>query len=144
MEKFWSKVKKSRGCWEWISATGTHGYGRLSIKRKDALAHRVSWEISFGPIPSGKFILHACDNRKCVKPSHLFLGDRTSNMADKVKKNRQAKGEIIHKILSKSDVLRIRVLYRNGDISQVRLSKMFKIHQTSISKIVNRKSWGWL
>ena len=56
-------------------------------------AHRVSWVIANGPIPKGLFICHTCDNPTCVRPSHLFVGTPTDNMADRDAKNRQAKGD---------------------------------------------------
>lgn len=48
----------------------------------DAVSWRVSWALEQGPIPDGKWVLHRCDNRRCVRPSHLFLGSSQDNVDD--------------------------------------------------------------
>jgi hypothetical protein len=48
----------------------------------------LAWEFENGPIPENKLVLHRCDNRTCVRPSHLFLGDDKKNSDDKIKKGR--------------------------------------------------------
>ncbi|MGP4691601.1 HNH endonuclease [Agrobacterium cavarae] len=56
-------------------------------------AHRVSWALYCHPITEAQHVLHTCDNRLCVNPAHLFLGDQSANMDDKVAKGRQDRGE---------------------------------------------------
>ncbi len=87
---FWNQVEKGNhnGCWVWIGALDTLGYGHLTIKRKLRLAHRVSWELANGSIPDGLHVLHHCDNPPCVNPSHLFLGTHLDNMRDMIAKGR--------------------------------------------------------
>lgn len=92
MTRFWNKVaiKSSSECWIWQGAKfRDQGYGRIIINYKDVRAHRVSWELVNGPIPSGLLICHHCDNRLCVNPKHLFLGTHKDNNQDCVNKGRK-------------------------------------------------------
>jgi hypothetical protein len=52
----------------------------------------VSWKMANGPIPDGLWVLHRCDNRRCVNPAHLFLGTVYENNLDRDRKGRQARG----------------------------------------------------
>ena len=78
-DRFWDNVLKSDGCWEWTAATNADGYGRIWADGEACGAHRVSWKLNSGDIPEGMHVLHSCDNPKCVRPDHLFLGDQQAN-----------------------------------------------------------------
>jgi hypothetical protein len=75
-------------CHEWLAGKSDKGYGTFKVDKKTYSAHRVSWMISNGPINTKKFVLHKCDNRKCVNPDHLFLGCYQSNSNDMIAKSR--------------------------------------------------------
>jgi len=75
-------------CWIWLGSTNPKGYGTLSCRGVPLKAHRVSWWLFKGEIPSGLFVLHRCDVRDCVNPNHLFLGTHQDNMDDMRKKQR--------------------------------------------------------
>lgn len=75
------------GCWEWTGSLNGEGYGRLSLYGKAKLAHRVSYETCCGDV-GNLFVLHKCDNRRCVNPSHLMLGDAKANSDDMRAKGR--------------------------------------------------------
>ena len=82
-DRFWAKVDTSDpdGCWPWL-ATRTRGYGRFKLDGMRA-AHRISYELAYGPIPNGLTIDHLCHNstgcllgarcphRSCCRPDHL-------------------------------------------------------------------------
>jgi len=95
-ERFWQHVRKARGCWEWTGTKSPRGYGVIHNRGgspPQPRAHRVSWEIHFGPVPTGLLVCHRCDNPMCVNPAHLFLGTNQDNSDDMVAKGRQCKGE---------------------------------------------------
>jgi len=97
-QRFWEKVQKGDDCWLWMGVTLKNGYGTISQlvsygKRKTVYAHRVSWELENGPITGGLFVLHKCDVRACVRPSHLFLGGHQDNSDDKIRKGRYRRGD---------------------------------------------------
>lgn len=94
-ERFSKKVEciPFSGCWVWMGFDMRDGYGGLNVNGTPKLAHRISWKLHRGEIPSGMCVLHRCDVACCVNPDHLFLGTQQENIADKVAKNRQAKGE---------------------------------------------------
>lgn len=66
---------------------------RVNKHKSHILAHRFVYEIfnntKLTPID---IICHKCDNRNCINPKHLFCGTHADNVADKVRKGRQAKG----------------------------------------------------
>jgi len=90
--RFWRRVEKGDGCWRWggtiHEATGYGVIGRGATEEGLAYAHRLSWEFENGEIPDGLYVLHKCDNRWCVRPSHLFLGSHLDNIADSYAKGR--------------------------------------------------------
>ena len=80
-------VQDPSGCWIWMGCV-RKGYGQISVKGKMKNVHRVTWELTHGPIPKGVFVLHHCDVRPCANPDHLFLGTNTDNMRDMNAKGR--------------------------------------------------------
>ncbi len=102
--RFWSKVNKDGPipahvpylgkCWEWKAATFRNGYALFSVQGKSVKGHRWIYEQTICNIPTGNECCHKCDNRKCVRPDHLFHGTRSDNMLDCVSKGRWRNQEI--------------------------------------------------
>lgn len=115
-----------------------NGYGQIHQSGKTAYAHRVAYELRHGPIADGLFVLHKCDNRKCVNHEHLFLGTFDDNMADMVGKLRQAHGtRNAHARLTPETVKEIRAATgRNA-----RIAEAFGLNHSHVSMIRSRRLW---
>ena len=131
------------GCWIWTRGLMC-GYGQASINGVPIKAHRWMYSLKNGPIPEGMHVLHKCDNRACVNPTHLWIGTNADNMRDRDLKNRQPKGEANGgSVLTKSDVREIRKLIEQGK-SQRYIAGLFDVDQTNIYQINVGKTWAWL
>jgi hypothetical protein len=148
---FWSGVKRKDdiSCWNWTRGK-SGGYGIMRWRGRYTRTHRISWEIRFGKIPEGKFVLHRWDNRTCINPAHLFIGTQQDNMADMNKKGRHG-GPIGDQVftckLDRDKVKQILVEFYNtpkflGKIS--RLSERYGVSRSTICAIVYRKIWKYV
>lgn len=87
-DRFLDKVMYTDSCWIWTAATLHNGYGCFRTDYRTESAHRVAWQLFRGPIPDDMHVLHKCDVRCCVNPSHLFLGTNADNIRDRNAKGR--------------------------------------------------------
>ena len=157
-ERFWSRVDTSGDCWLWNASLNRNGYGYICVNGKVRSSHRLSYEWSYGPTPAGLCVCHACDNPRCVRPDHLFLGTNDDNMADMVAKGRQAKGDRngsrLHpdrrargersagaKLTEKS-VREIRQMYVCQKFGATRIAKMFGVSKSTVQKVIRGKAWA--
>ena len=83
-QEFWAYVKFTDSCWLW-QGPKSNGYGAFGRKA----AHRVSFELTYGPIPIGLYVCHHCDIPPCVRPEHLFLGTNKDNQDDATRKGKR-------------------------------------------------------
>ena len=149
MKRFEDKIDRSGGpdaCHEWQEGLRS-GYGRFWYEGKSVGAHRFAYEMEYGPIPEGAYVLHSCDNKKCVNPAHLRVGTPQDNMDDKMERGR---GNPVQGInhpgakLTEAQVLEIRAVYSRGGRTQRSLATEYGIAQSLVSMIVNRRLWGHL
>lgn len=152
-ERFWSHVDQSGECWVWTGGRNSKGYGRCWSDGTNRQAHRVSWELTNGPIPDGLIICHRCDNPPCVRPDHLFPGTKADNSQDAVSKGRLTppavrrpdrcpRGAANGQSRLTDDLVRtIRAEYATGRIGHHRLAKRYGVTKRTISLIVKRQAW---
>ena len=122
------------------------GYGNIYSNGRNELTHRYSWTLHFGLVPRGLCVLHKCDNRKCVRPDHLFLGTKKENTDDMFFKGRQRNLGILkgqqhgEAKLKDEDVLRIREAAARGE-RHVAQAARYGVSASLIGLIVRRKAW---
>lgn len=148
LTRWWTKVdiRTPDECWPWTAGTFHYGHGCFSVKGKSVPAHRWGYSQLVGPIPSGLFVCHSCDNPPCCNPRHWFLGTALDNMRDKVAKGRHrapgptnpASGERNGRCkLTTADV----ALIRSSSDSKSALARRFGIGRTQIRRILEGESW---
>lgn len=163
--RFWEKVDKTVGhgsnndCWIWTS-TIVGGYGQFKLNCKGIVAHRFSYEITYGTIPKDLIVCHRCDNPLCVNPAHLWVGTNADNSFDMKNKGRSLKGDKNNarlypeklkrgsqhpsSVLNENQVLEIRYKWNKahkkfGMFSE--LAKEYGVNRTTISAIIKYKRW---
>lgn len=142
-DRFWSKVdvRGQEACWPWKGRRDADGYGRVQHAGRDQQAHRVSWELSCGPIPAGLCVLHKCDVPPCVNPDHLWLGTNAENLADMRVKGRAASGSRNGRAkLTEADVRAIRVSLATG-CAQRAIATGYGVSRGLIGMIASRDRW---
>lgn len=140
--RLYSKLTETlEGCWEFIGAKDSDGYGRIWYINNTLMAHRVSWIIHNGLIPDGLFVLHKCDNPPCCHPDHLELGTAEANTKDMLAKGRY---KIIRACkLTGEQAAEIKASLAKGG-SRIALSKQFNISLGAIDAIKHGRNWRHL
>lgn len=137
-ERFWNYVKKTDSCWIWGGLKNENNYGMGNLNRKQQRAHRISWELHNGAIPSGLFVCHKCDNPPCVNPEHLFLGTNLDNIKDRVAKGRSHRANAK---LTPFDVFIIKDLIAiNIPIKEIK--SLFQVSRQAINDIKFNRRWA--
>jgi hypothetical protein len=144
---FWiraSVTANARPCWNWNGVLTQSGYGVAAVivgGVKYQRAHRLAYFFATGVHPRNCFVLHKCDNRRCVNPDHLFLGDHQTNMDDMAIKGRRAVGESAgHHVLSESDVIQIKRNLKAG-IRPASLARQFNVSSGMVAHISKGRQW---
>lgn len=130
------KKDEVTSCWNFDC--GTHDYGRIGVDKISKSAHRVSYEVFVGPIPTGLLCCHKCDNRRCINPDHLFVGTQSENILDAFRKGRKTAPTNRPFKLTKDQVVAIREEYAIGKTSYRKLSKKYNTRHSNIEAIVKR------
>lgn len=142
-------ILSDSGCWEWQGATKNFGYGYITIgsrkdgSRKTITTHRAMYIATHGEIPNGLWVLHHCDNPKCINPEHLYAGTREDNTRDRESRGRNKIPRLScedhpNSKLNWDDVNMIRSI---SGKSHKQIAKQFNVGRKTIWDIVTYKTW---
>lgn len=140
----YSRLNELTGCIEWISVLNRGGYGIMTTKfsgiRRTMHTHRVSYLVYTGKIEDEMHICHRCDNRKCINPDHLFMGTRSDNMIDMLRKGRAntIEGELHPK--AKLNLMEVNEI-RASILSINQLAQKYQVSRGCISLILREVNW---
>jgi hypothetical protein len=138
-EDAWKRVDR-RGdneCWPWLGTIDGDGYGRMFVRCKNLLAHRLIYRLATGTDPGELLVCHTCDNRRCCNPAHLFLGTPADNSRDMAEKGRASRAAAK---LTLTDVRHVRALY-DGGWDRRDIALVFGVTPTNVSTIGKRLTW---
>jgi hypothetical protein len=147
-ERLLAKAVSQGDCLIWTGGNSkTSGYGLIWADGRHQSAHRISYLVHHGEIPAGAVVMHSCDNRLCINPAHLSLGNQRANTADMLAKGRgnKASGEA-HGLAKLSNAQRDEIYrrytpYQRGN-STCALAREFGVRQSTIYRIVRSKPWS--
>lgn len=145
-ERFESKFEVvDSGCWEWRGSRNKSGRGNFSLKGLRLYASHVAWMLyKLEGVPSGKFVLHTCDNPPCVNPEHLYLGTQSDNMQDVWDRNRRPRqrgSKSPSAKLSETQVRELREERSRRGTSTPKLAKKYGISKSQAWNIVSESQW---
>lgn len=157
--RFWPKVRRSGPvpphathlgeCWEWTASIGSSGYGQLgTVGDRPERAHRIAYALAYGHVPEGFLVCHLCDNRRCVRPNHLFLGTHLDNVRDMDAKGRsrrpRAAGE--RNGSAKLTAVQVREIKSALELGgrQAAIARSYGVSRHAVHLIAKGKKWAHL
>ena len=147
-ERLFATIRPNGNCLVWTGSTAGQRkrYGSIKYRGKHLKAHRVSYELHFGPIPHRNVVMHTCDNPLCINPAHLALGTQLDNVHDMLSKNRanKAKGERNGAAKLTSTIvaeIRRRYVSRHHQHGTRALARAFGVSKTTIARIISGVIW---
>ena len=134
MRKWNLENKPEDECWLYPNAR-KDGY----VVVHGEYAHRLSWIENRGAIPPDLQVLHKCDVRNCVNPNHLYLGDQSRNMCDRIERRdpNVKTGRTAYKF-DENDILNMKAMKDSGS-SCIEISKRFNCSRQYVSLLLHGK-----
>lgn len=112
-------------------------YGRTWRDGKRFLLHRLIYEQYLGrELTSKEFVLHQCDNPRCININHLITGDAAANNRDRAHKFRNNKSK-----LTKDNIQEIR---QNAHLTLQALATKFNVSESLISRILLKEIYKFV
>lgn len=128
-------------CWICVSHAGSKSRGNYPTVNRNARQYRMSryvYEQEYGSIPEGMYIMHLCDNPRCINPKHLQAGTPQDNTDDMVRKNRKPLGSLVP--CAKLTDGAVRKILRD-DRPKAVIARQYGVSKRAIQFIKNRRTW---
>lgn len=161
---FTGKVSLGGECWNFTGSRDKRGYGHVSHSGKSWRAHRLSYHLFHGSIPTGLNVCHKCDNPSCIRPDHLFAGTQKDNLSDCRDKGRLGvwvkpecrptglrNGNYTHPekvrhgervLTSKLNQEAVRWIRENtGKVPQIQMAKQLNVSRSAIYRVQRGEHW---
>lgn len=165
-ERFARHIRRDGDCWLWTGFIAPSGYARFTLRHAKnqytrGTAHRASWLLHRGEIPSGMMVCHTCDVRHCVNPEHLFIGSAQDNTDDMMRKGRRVAPSTANRMrgdnhTSRTNPERLKrgtdhhhakitenevLIIRASALKGVELAKIYGLAPVTVSRIRRRMIW---
>lgn len=135
------KENQKNVCWLWPGYLENTGYGRITYGGKRYGVHQMSYLIFHGPIPNGQLVRHTCDNKACVNPRHLILGNHYTNILDMLKRDPHNCIKLNEECVKVIKWM-LKYKYKHGLVKK--LADLHQVHISTISDIKRKKTWSWV
>lgn len=130
-----------------IAPVGGKRYPAVRVGDKKVDGHRLSYLLSVGEIPDGLCVCHRCNNKRCIEPSHFYLGTRAQNVKDAwhdgLFVERVRGTDVAVSKLTEEQVREIRHLWSEG-WSKRKLAKKFGVCPATAYSVAKRQVWAWV
>jgi len=147
LKRFFDRhVIKQEGCWDWKGRLLNSGYAVMQKGHHQTGAHRISYLLHKGEIPTNLLVLHTCDNRKCTNPKHLYIGNSVDNAIDRETRGRSNRGKRttnMHRKLNIDLVSEIKEKLNLG-VTSSRLARDYYVSYSTIEAIKKRRTWKYV
>jgi hypothetical protein len=146
-ERFWARVRKTPGCWEWTGHKNEGGYGSIRVNGKTRKATHAAIMLRDGTLPEPRTVVcHSCDNPACVRPDHLWIGSLLLNNRDRHAKGRTVIKPSFFKALGErqglSKLTTEKVLEIRASTKGTRaLATQYGVSLSCIEKVRERRTW---
>ena len=135
--EYHSMPEPNSGCYLWLTHSNADGYGIIVYKGVRSLAHVAAYREFKGPT-NGLHVLHKCDNPGCINPDHLKLGTNLDNIADKMAKQRQTRGEnVAMSKLKEPQIVEIRA----SKLNHQEAANLYGVSRSLVYQIRRRMIW---
>lgn len=123
-----SYVIEPTGCWRWLKAKTTAGYGHFHFRGNYYQAHRLVYGLLRGPVLTVAMD-HLCRNRWCVNPDHLEPVSHRENI-------RRGDG-------TKLTVAQVRQIHslRAQGLSQRAIGRRMKVDHSTVCRVLKGQRW---